>query len=331
MAGRLKLGQLLINKGLIGPEQLASALGEQERWGSRLGMTLVRMGFLEEEVLVQCLAQQLQLPVARIRGKTVNAEILDLVPVELAEKYRCLPLFLREEGAGHTLFLAMEDPSDLQALDELSFRIQHDVKAVLVAPTELEDALQRHYHGDALMPGAAAAKAPSAEGGAPASLPPMKTAEPARNPEDTDSETEPQLPPMDPTLTGFGEDPNGMSFSAAGDEPLAGLDEAPFGDTDPEMGGFAELPFGAEDDAGTDDLADAPFAGEPVADVDADLGFESPAASERSAPAAPPASSGLDSSVVLQALAQLLVEKGLIGRNDLAERIRRLAGRSRKA
>ena len=62
-------------------------------------MTLVLMGFLEEETLIRTLAAQLKLPVARIRGKRVNAEVVELVPVELAEKHRCLPLFVKSQGA----------------------------------------------------------------------------------------------------------------------------------------------------------------------------------------------------------------------------------------
>ena len=143
MGGRLKLGEILLSKELIGPEQLAAALGEQERWGSRLGMTLVRMGFVEEEALIRVLAGQLRLPVARIRGKSVSSALLEYLPVALAEKYRCLPLFVREEGGAKTLFLAMEDPSDLEALDDLSFQIGEKLCPVLVAPTELEDALKK--------------------------------------------------------------------------------------------------------------------------------------------------------------------------------------------
>ena len=186
MGGRLKLGQILLSKELISPEQLAAALGEQERWGSRLGMTLVRMGFVEEEALIRVLAGQLRLPVARIRGKSVNSEVLEFVPVELAEKYRCLPLFVREEGGAKTLFLAMEDPSDLEALDDLSFQIGEKLRPVLVAPTELEDALQRHYHGAALMGPADA-------------LPPVRVSQP-RRPDPEDAETAPELPPLDPLL-----------------------------------------------------------------------------------------------------------------------------------
>ena len=151
MGKRLKLGEMLLAKGLIDEKQLDAALDEQRRWGKRLGMTLVLMGFLEEETLIRTLAAQLKLPVARIRGKRVNAEVVELVPVELAEKHRCLPLFVKLQDGSRELFLAMEDPSDLDAQGELGFRIGFRIRPVLVAPTELEDALQRHYHWSSLM------------------------------------------------------------------------------------------------------------------------------------------------------------------------------------
>ena len=267
MGGRLKLGQILLSKELISPEQLASALGEQERWGSRLGMTLVRMGFLEEEALVRVLAGQLRLPVARIRGKSVNSDVLELVPVDLAEKYRCLPLFVREEGGAKTLFLAMEDPSDLDALDDLSFKVGEKVRPVLVAPTELEDALARHYHGTALMGPADA-------------LPPVTVSQPRRpDPEDTD--TAPDLPPLEPIF-----DP--------GQEPFV-LDSDPKTD----VGSFPERAL---------DLDDAPAC-------------EAPSAHEPS--------QSLEPRVILRALSQLLVEKGVITRDEFAERLRSIAAQER--
>lgn len=146
MAKKAKLGDILVKSGVIDEAQLAAALGEQKKWGRPLGMTLVRMGLLEEADLVRTLAEQLSLPMARLRGKRVIDEVLEIVPVELAEKHRCLPLFLKPEGGAKTLFLGMEDPSDLNALDEVGFRIGMKVRPVLVAPSELDEALHRHYH-----------------------------------------------------------------------------------------------------------------------------------------------------------------------------------------
>jgi hypothetical protein len=141
-----KLGELLVQAGAIDDAQLQSALGEQRQWGRPLGMTLVRMGFLDEDTLIRTLANQLNLPVVKLSGKQVNPEVLERVPIDLAEKHRCIPLLVNDEGGQQVLYLGMEDPADLNALDEISFRLSEKVRPVLVMPSELEEALQRHYH-----------------------------------------------------------------------------------------------------------------------------------------------------------------------------------------
>jgi type IV pilus assembly protein PilB len=146
MKEKLKLGELLVQAGAIDDAQLKSALGEQRQWGRPLGMTLVRMGFLDEDTLVQTLASQLKLPVVKLSGKQVNPEVLERVPIDLAEKHRCIPLLVNDEGGQQVLYLGMENPADLDALDEISFRVGEKVRPVLVMPTELDEALQRHYH-----------------------------------------------------------------------------------------------------------------------------------------------------------------------------------------
>lgn len=149
---RLKIGELLLEAGLIDEFQLQTALGEQRRWGGRLGTALVKLGFVEEPVLMRFLARRLDLPLVQLGAKRPAPEVLELVPAELAEKYHCLPLFQRRELGRNVLHVAMEDPTDLQALDDLSFRIGIPMRPVLVAPTELREALKRLYEpgcGDA--------------------------------------------------------------------------------------------------------------------------------------------------------------------------------------
>jgi type IV pilus assembly protein PilB len=145
VANRRKLGEMLLGEGMIDEMQLRSALGEQRRWGWRLGMTLVHMGFIDEDRLVGALSRQFRLPLARLEGKRIQRSALDLVPEELAERFHCVPLYLREEGAVKTLFLGMEDPSDLSVIDDLRFRTGIDIVPILVAPSELEAAIERHY------------------------------------------------------------------------------------------------------------------------------------------------------------------------------------------
>jgi hypothetical protein len=145
MAERPKLGELLVMAGAIDQTQLGAALADQRQYGGPLGARLVRMGFLDEEALVRTLARQLKLPIAWLRGKWVEEEVLDLVPAEIALKHRCLPLTLTETNGRKSLHLAMQDPGDLEALDAVQFQVGHNVSPVLAAPSELEEALQRHY------------------------------------------------------------------------------------------------------------------------------------------------------------------------------------------
>lgn len=141
-----KLGELLIKTGAIQPDQLEAALEKQKLWGRPLGITLVRMGSIDEQTLVRTLATQLKLPVVQLQGKRVNPEVLELVPVDLSEKYRCLPLLVDGVGESKVLFLGMEDPADREAVAEISHQIGMRVEVVLVAPSELDECIHRHYH-----------------------------------------------------------------------------------------------------------------------------------------------------------------------------------------
>ena len=141
------LGELLIAAGAIERDQLEVALAEQKNWGGALGAALVRMGMVGEQTLVRALAAQLNLPVMKLAGKRVNSEILEVIPVALADKHHCLPLLVNGQGSGRVLYLGMGDPSDAPVVAEISARIGMKIQPVLVAPTELEDGIRRHYHG----------------------------------------------------------------------------------------------------------------------------------------------------------------------------------------
>jgi len=139
---------MLVAAGAIEPAQLTAALEEQKRNGGLLGMALVRKGFVDERTIVRALAGQLNLPVVQLKGKQINSEVLDLVPVELVEKHRCLPLLINGEGDARVLYLGMEDPSDPDVVAEICTLVGVNVQAVLVAPTELDEGIFRHYQCD---------------------------------------------------------------------------------------------------------------------------------------------------------------------------------------
>ena len=142
---RVKLGQMLVAVGAIEPAQLTAALEEQQRTGGLLGLALVRMGVVDERTLVRALAGQLDLPVIQLHGKQISSEVLDLVPVELVEKHRCLPLLINGEGDARMLYLGMEDPSDSDIVAEICTLVGMNVQAVLVAPSDLDEGIYRHY------------------------------------------------------------------------------------------------------------------------------------------------------------------------------------------
>ena len=145
MREQSRLGEILVQSGVIDEFQLSAALEEHRRSGHRLGLTLVRLGFLAEPDLVRGLAAQLQLPIVRLDGKRVDAEVLALVPREVAEKHNVLPLFLKDLGAGRELYLGMEDPSDVFAREEVASWAEMPVEPVIVAASELAVAIDRLY------------------------------------------------------------------------------------------------------------------------------------------------------------------------------------------
>jgi type IV pilus assembly protein PilB len=142
---RKKLGETLVEAGLIDDLQLRSALADQKRWGNRLGKTLVKLGFVEEEPLMRQLSRLMGYPLAEIGGRDVDVEVLSLLPGDVAEKNRCLPLFLEDDGAARYLYLGMEEPADLDTLDALQLRTGLEICPVLIGFRELDAGLRRFY------------------------------------------------------------------------------------------------------------------------------------------------------------------------------------------
>lgn len=147
MSEKPRIGDILVQAGVIDEMQLSSALGEQARWGHRLGVTLIKMGMVEEGHLVRALATQLDLPVASLAGKRISEDVIALVPTRVASEHGVIPLFVKKQGPLTQLFLGMEDPSNLAVLDDLSFRTGMEIHPVMVGPTELGEAMDRYYLG----------------------------------------------------------------------------------------------------------------------------------------------------------------------------------------
>lgn len=145
MHNRLKVGELLVHAGVIDEMQLRAALGEQARWGRRLGVTLIKLGMVEENHLIRALAQQLGLPATSLGGRRISPEVIALVPARVATQHSVIPLFIKRVGNSGKLFLGMEDPSKLEVLDDICFRTGLEIQPVMMGPTEIDQAIDRYY------------------------------------------------------------------------------------------------------------------------------------------------------------------------------------------
>jgi len=141
LAPRLKLGELLVQGGIITAEQRDAALAEQRRSGKKLGQTLISLGFLREEELLSFLSRQLKVPLIDLARFPLTRPVVTLVPETHARRFRVIAL----EQKGNSLVLGMADPLDLLAQDEIARVVQRDISPAIVREGELLAAFDRMY------------------------------------------------------------------------------------------------------------------------------------------------------------------------------------------
>jgi len=139
----VKLGELLIEQGKITAGQLEEALKYQVIFGGKLGTNLLEMGFLEEEDIARILSKKLGVPFMESASHfaSIPEEVIALIPRELAVKHQVVPVKLENRK----LSLAMLDPSDLKAIDELSFRTGFIIRPMVTPEVRLLGALEKYY------------------------------------------------------------------------------------------------------------------------------------------------------------------------------------------
>jgi type IV pilus assembly protein PilB len=138
------LGQQLLNAGVLTPEELDAALSEQTVKEQRLGEVLVEMGFVTEEDLLPIIAQQLDIPAAKLRDGLIDPRVVQLIPRSKAEALQVIALF-KVRG---TLTVAMADPQNLQHLDEIERIVNLRVRPVLTFGPAIQKMLSRCYEED---------------------------------------------------------------------------------------------------------------------------------------------------------------------------------------
>ena len=138
-----RIGDLLIEEGLITREQLGQALTEQRSSGMRLGYVLVKMGFVQELEITKMLARQYHVPAVDLGKFKVEEKIVNLVPADVALKHTVLPL----KREGRSLTVAMAEPGDVQVVDDLKFITRCDIVPVIAGEYTLRTAIEKYYEG----------------------------------------------------------------------------------------------------------------------------------------------------------------------------------------
>ncbi len=140
-AGKLKIGEILRKEGLITTNQLEEALAFQKKSGGRLGNILIRLGYIEENTILNVLSRVQNFPAVSIRDEPPSKDVLALMPYAVARKYMAFPL----RTAGKTLHITMSEPTDTSAVESL----QADVKMALSVSISMErdivDAYRKYY------------------------------------------------------------------------------------------------------------------------------------------------------------------------------------------
>jgi type IV pilus assembly protein PilB len=147
-APRERIGEMLLSLGLITRAQLDDALKSQGGSGLPIGKQLVALGSVSETRLTQVLSNQLSVPWVSLERVEFPAELLARIPAELADRRSVLPIYVRSvRGRGATLYVAMDDPTDEDALQELSNVASMPVRPMIAPPSEIRRAIEQRYFG----------------------------------------------------------------------------------------------------------------------------------------------------------------------------------------
>src|SRR5437763_6634541 len=136
-----KLGEILVRENLLTPQQLREALEFQREHGGRLGFNLVKMGLVSDDMITAVLSRQYGVPSVNLELFDIDDTVIRLIPREVAEKYSVLPL----SRVGATLTLAMVDPTNVFAMDDIKFMTGLNIEPVVVSEASVQDAISRYY------------------------------------------------------------------------------------------------------------------------------------------------------------------------------------------
>ena len=145
----MRIGELLVNAGLLTREGLAEALYEQETVGGRLGEILVRRGLISEQDLTQILSNRVSVAWVCLDYIEFTRELLSLLPAELAQELNLIPVFFRiEKSREKILYVAVDDPTSVAAMERVAKHTGMHVRPLVAPASEIRRAVRVHYFGE---------------------------------------------------------------------------------------------------------------------------------------------------------------------------------------
>ncbi len=145
--GAVRLGDMLVKATLITKDQLTKALQQQETSGGRIGTNLVKLGFISEDDITSFLSRQYGVPSINLSHFEIDPAVIKLIPSEIAQKQQIVPI----NRTGNVLTVAMADPSNIFAIDDIKFMTGFKVEPVVAAETSIKNAINKHYDSAGLV------------------------------------------------------------------------------------------------------------------------------------------------------------------------------------
>src|SRR5512135_2614861 len=136
-----RLGDLLVKEKVITTEQLDQALKVQKESGTRLGSILVKLGYLSDEDVTNFLSRQYGVPAINLTYFEIDPTVVKLIPYETAKRYQILPL----SRVGASLTIAMVDPTNVFAMDDIKFMTGFNIEPVVASESSILDGIEKAY------------------------------------------------------------------------------------------------------------------------------------------------------------------------------------------
>ncbi|MBN1881260.1 MAG: hypothetical protein JW885_03720 [Deltaproteobacteria bacterium] len=150
---KMRLGEFLVKNNIITQDELTQALNHQETRGGKLGNALISLNIISEDRLLEALKQHLKVPTMELENRDIPEDTLNTIPPKLVRKHTAVPVQIQKDSLGkNTLLLAMSNPMDINAIEEIGFATGMKVSPVLAKDSQIHALIRRYYEEDTNIP-----------------------------------------------------------------------------------------------------------------------------------------------------------------------------------